>query len=88
MREAFDGAVVQVPRGDDKSGVRRDRRFVDLELVVLARDRDTARSEILHGMVRAVVAERQPRRCRADRATDELMAEADPEDRQCPVHPP
>ena len=36
-------------------------------------------------MVRAVVAERKPRRRRADRAAHELVAEADPEDRQGPL---
>src|SRR5438876_6986517 len=54
--------------------------------MVLARDRDAAGAKVLDRMVRAVMAERQSRRRRTDRATDELMAEADPEDREGAVH--
>src|SRR5207248_10750379 len=54
------------------------------ELVVLAGDDALPGHRIPHRMVTAVVAEREPRRRRADRPRDELVAEADAEDRDRP----
>src|SRR6185503_7843615 len=87
MRETLDRSVVEVARRYDEVAVGGDRRFVDLELVVLARDHDLAADEVAHRMVRPVMAERQARGRRADRASDQLMPEADPQDGQRPRCP-
>ena len=49
-------------------------------IVVLARDLDRARLQVLHRVVGAVVPERQLVRGPAERSRQELVAEADPED--------
>ena len=54
---------------------------VDGEVVVLAGDLDTAGADVLHGMVAAVVTERHLARVGADGAAEQLVTEADPEDR-------
>src|SRR5512134_1871889 len=71
----LDGAVVE--------GDVRDRRAVAAhsEAVVLARDEDAARRELEHRVVRATVAERELERLEAGRLREELVAEADAEDR-------
>ena len=80
VAETFDRAVVQVAlRNEEVAG--RDRRRVHLELVVLAGDVHPARLEVFDRVVGAVVAEWQPRGARAGRATEDLMTEADAEDR-------
>ena len=57
-------------------------RRIDREAVVLARDQHASRFNVLHRMVRAVVAELHLHRLRARRQRQQLMAEADAEDRQ------
>ena len=54
---------------------------VDREVVVLAGDLDPSGHEVLHRVVAAVVPERQLDRAAADRQTEQLVPEADPEDR-------
>src|SRR5258708_5904687 len=61
VREALDRSVVEVPRRDYEARARGDRRFVDLELVVLAGDDDAAGTHVLHRMVAPVVTEGQAR---------------------------
>src|SRR6267142_490564 len=84
VREPLHRAVVQVARTDLESALLRDRRFVHLKFMVLAGDGHPARSEVHDGVIGAVMPEGQPRRRRADRATDELMAETDAEHRELP----
>jgi hypothetical protein len=55
------------------------------EAVVLARDLDPPGLEVLDRVVGAAVAERQLVGVEADRAAEQLVAEADPEDRQPPT---
>ncbi len=57
------------------------RIFVDREAVVLRRDLDRARLQILHRMIRAAVAELELERLRAAGQAEQLMAQADAEDR-------
>ena len=54
---------------------------VDGEVVVLAGDLDLAGRDVAHRVVAAVVAERQLEGVGADRPAEQLVAEADPEDR-------
>ena len=75
--EALAHAVVEVDVGE--LDPRRQRVGVDGEVVVLAGDRDAAAAGVLHGVVGAVVAERQLDRVGAEGAGEELVAEADPE---------
>jgi hypothetical protein len=56
------------------------------EAVVLARDVDLARAEVLHRVVRPAVAERQLEGVEPDRAAQQLVAHADPEHRHLPDH--
>ena len=77
--EPFARAVVQVHVRD--LGVRRERRRVDGEPVILRGDLDVPRLEVLDGLVAAVVAELELERACPDRLSEELVAEADPEDR-------
>jgi hypothetical protein len=54
---------------------------LDGEAVVLRRDRDAAVAQVFDRMVAAAVAEAQLERLQADGAREQLVAEADPEDR-------
>ena len=77
--EALADAVVEVDVGQvGDAGQRVDR---DREVVVLRRDLDRPRREVLDGVVGAVVAERQLDRRAAERPGQQLVAEADAEDR-------
>src|SRR5205814_7602659 len=69
---------VQVARLPTAAG---ERRRIDGEAVVLRRDLHAPGREILHGMVGAVVAEGQLVGLATGRESDDLMAEADTEDR-------
>src|SRR3954452_4064946 len=51
------------------------------EAVVLRRDLDLARRQVLDRVVGPAMAERQLERLQADRAAEQLVAEADPPDR-------
>src|SRR2546425_669499 len=59
-----------------------DGRGVDGEAVILRRDLDPAGREVLHRMVRAVVTERQLVGPAAGGEAQDLVAEANAEDRQ------
>src|SRR5438132_801439 len=81
VTEAFDRSIVQVALRDvEVAG--GDRGRIDLELVVLAGDVHTARVEVLDRMVGAVVAVRKTRGGCARGAPENLVAEADAEDRE------
>src|SRR5436189_4152119 len=75
-REPLDGSVVERDVRDRGRLAR-----VDAEAVVLCSHEHAAARALEHGMVRAAMAERQLRRREAGRASEELMAEADAEDR-------
>ena len=77
--EALHGLVVERDVGRLARIRRRNR-----EAVVLARHEHAAAGPLEHRMVRAAMTERQLVRLVAGREAEELMAEADPEDR----HPP
>ena len=57
------------------------------EAVVLRRDLDPPGAQVLDRVVRAAVAERQLERLEADRAAQQLVAEADAEHRPLPDEP-
>src|SRR5687767_10898414 len=57
------------------------RRRIDRKTVILARDHHAAGVQILHRMVRPVMAEFHLDGLRADRESEELVAEADAEER-------
>src|SRR3712207_2590241 len=96
QREALDRAVVEVHAaelGGPEVGLEADRLVDadrvraagadDREAVVLARDLDAAGLDVLDRVVHAAVAERELERLEADRAGEELVAEADaPQDRK------
>ena len=88
VAQALDRAVVEVELADAEAGPRRQRLADDLDLVVLGRDLDAARVEVLDRVVRAVVAEAQAARLGAGGAADDLVAEADPEQRPAVVDRP
>src|SRR5438552_12567389 len=73
-------AVVEVDVTRLPSVLRHGVR-IDGEAVVLRRDLDLPRREVLHGVVRAVMAERQLVRATAGGEAEDLMTEADPEHR-------
>ena len=80
VAHAFVRVVVQI-YVRDFDVARRQRIRVDAEAVILRCDLDFLRAQILHRMVRAVMAEFQLERVAAERQAAELMAEADAEDR-------
>src|SRR3954468_9324416 len=57
---------------------------IDGEAMVLRRDLDLAGGQILHGVVRAVMTERQLVRPATGGEAEDLMAEADAEHRNAP----
>src|SRR5687768_4243720 len=57
VTEAFDGSVVEIEMRH--ADVRRQRVGIDGEAVVLRRDLDLARAQILHGVIGAAMAELQ-----------------------------
>ena len=84
--ESLDGAVVQVHVRDlDRLAGGAQRLGVDRVAVVLGADRDLLRREVLPGLVAAVMAELQLLRLAAEREAEDLVAEADAEDRQAAV---
>ena len=72
----FDGAVVQRDVADLRGVAGLDR-----EAVVLGGDEDAPRAGHAHGVVRAAVSERKLERPQAECEPDELVAEADAEER-------
>ena len=84
MLHAFYCAVIQIHRSETQFWRTRDLvPFPSLhsESVVLRRDFYSVEVQVLHRVVSAVVPERELERRRTKGATDELMAEADAEDR-------
>ena len=77
--EALAHAVVEVHVAH--LGPPAQRVGVDGEVVVLAGDLHLAGGEVAHRVVPAVVAERELHRGAAEGAAEQLVAEADPEDR-------
>ena len=74
-------SVVQVDLADHEAARRRQRVGNDGDLVVLGGDLDQTSLEVLHGVVRGVVAERKSPRPRSGRAADDLVAQAYAEER-------
>ena len=85
VAEALHGPVVEVDLADPEAGPLRDRRPDDLDLVVLGRDLDQPELEVADRVVRAVVAEPEPRRLGARGPSDDLVSQADPEQRPAVV---
>src|SRR3990172_1134284 len=81
QRDPLDGAVVERDVGDLGPCA------LDREAVVLARDENAARRPVEDGVVRAAVAERQLVRAVPGGEREELVAEADAEDRHLPDEP-
>ena len=94
QHQALDGAVVEVEvgqLGDAEVGLPADRlvaldprlaaRALDGEAVVLRGDVDPAAGQVLDRVVGAAMAEGQLVGLQADRAAEQLVAEADAEDR-------
>jgi hypothetical protein len=79
-REALDRAVVEVDLGDP--AIRRQTVGIDGEAVILAGDRHLAGQQVLHRLVAAVVAELELEGAAAHRQSEQLMTEADAEDRR------
>ena len=81
---AFVGLVVQVGVCDLDTPLERCR--IHAEIVILARDLDTACSQIPHRMVGSVVTERQLVRRTTERQCEQLVTEADAESRRSARH--
>src|SRR3954451_22744172 len=83
--DPLDGVVVEVHggqlRGAELGVDDLARRPRDRKAMVLAGDRDPPGPQVLDRMVRAAVAERELERLQAGGARQQLVAEADPEDR-------
>src|SRR3954453_2575121 len=77
MSQSFDRAVVEVSLAHDEAAVGEQRVADDLDLVVLRRDLDATRREILHGMVGAVMTQPKAIRLPAGPARADLVPEAD-----------
>src|SRR5258708_5941352 len=85
--DPLDRAVIEVQMGHferlcawDGAGLTPDGKAV-----ILGGDKYLSRRKIAYGMVPAAVSVRQLDRLAAHRQTEQLMAEADPEDRERPV---
>src|SRR6266849_11131246 len=81
MPHALGGAVVEVHVGFDEPGLLH-RPGIHAEAVVLRGDLDAPGLEVLHGMVGAVVAELELVGAAPEGQAQDLVAEADAEDRQ------
>src|SRR5712692_6812481 len=85
--QAFKRIVVQVHvRELDFALWQRFR--IDREIVIVGGDLDLSRLQLFHGMIAAMVPELQLKSLAAKRNSDELMPEADPENRLPPHQPP
>src|SRR5579864_9704467 len=83
VAEALDGAVIQVRVRDLDLGGQR--RRIHGEAMVLRGDLNPPRAKVLHRMIRATMAELELERPGAHRQSENLVTEADPEDRQAAV---
>src|SRR5207253_7740410 len=81
MHQAFDRAVVEVAMAYAEAAARRQALGIDLELMVLRPHGHSARQQVEHRMIAAVVAESQPRRTRPGGLPEQLVTEADAEHR-------
>ena len=79
VTDAFDRIVVEIDVRHLEA--LRNRLGQHREVVVLGRDLDRPRLQVLHRMVAAVVTELQAPRLRAARDREELVAQANPENR-------
>src|SRR5712691_1909172 len=79
MAEPFERAVVQVAVGLLDLGA--EGFPIDRETVILRRNRDLAGSQVAHRMVRSAVTELQLEGFSSQGEAEQLMAEADPENR-------
>src|SRR5690349_21800241 len=81
---AFHGVVIEVEvRHDERLGAGHARRIpFDREAVILRRDKYLPCLKIAHWMVAAAMAVRQFRRPSAERQAEQLVTEANPEDRE------
>ena len=79
VTDAFDRVVVEIDMRYLEA--LRNRLGQHREVVVLGRDLDSPRLQVLHRMVAAVVTELQAPRLRAARDREELMAQTNPENR-------
>ena len=79
VAQPFDGLVVEVDVRDLELG--RQGLGIDGEAVVLRGDLDRAGLQVLHRLVRAAVAELELERLRAAGQAEQLVAQADAEDR-------
>src|SRR5437588_656817 len=76
---ALDRAIVQVDMGHLE--LRREGIRIDREAVVLRGDVDAAGAQVLDGLVAAAVAELQLERLSSEGEREQLVAEADPQER-------
>ena len=84
MPQAFERLVVQIDVRQLDFALRQ-RIGIDGEVVVVRRDLDLAGRQLLYRMIAAVVSELQLVGLAAEREPDQLMAQADAEDRlPCP----
>ena len=85
MAQPLDRAVVEVDLADPEAGRRGQRVADDLDLVVLGRDLDEPELEVADRVVGAVVPEAKARRLGARGPPDDLVPEADAEQRPAVV---
>src|SRR5271165_3184904 len=83
VAQAFERVVVQIDVGEFDFAVR-ERIGVDGEVVIVCRDLDLPRLQLLYRMIPAMVAELQLESFAAQRDASELMSQANSEDRHSP----
>ena len=88
MAEPLDRPVVEVGVGEDQLRPPRERFGIDGEPVVLRRDLHLPRAQVLDRMVRAAVPELELEGLGPAGQAQDLVAQADPEDRNARVHDP
>src|ERR1051325_9032000 len=76
VNKAFHRAIIQTAVTHFESGLLQLARFSHLIFMILAGDVDVPGPSILHGMVRAVMAERQSGGLCTARPADDLVAQA------------
>ena len=83
VAQALERRVIEVHVRELDFGLRQ-RIGINGEIVVMRRDLDLARVQLLHRMIATVMPELELERFAAERKTRKLMAEADAEDRLAP----
>src|SRR4029077_18666300 len=84
VHQALDRAIVQVAMADAKAALGGEAVGIDLEFVILRGHGHSARPQVEHRVVAAMVAKSKSGGTRAGRLADELMPEADAQDREAP----